>query len=466
VNDIDIVTWAEQQWCPPSLGGRPIVLELHQKRILSHVFERDGSGRFRYETILWSEPKKSGKTELNAMVSFYLALVEGPFSEVYCHANDLEQSKGRAFSALTRAVRRFPEVKVQVDRVLLPDGGVIQAVPCDYQGAAGANPTLTSWDELWGYTSESSRRLWDEMSPVPTRRNSMRLVTSYAGYTGESELLEELYHMGLEGKPVPGLEDIDNGGDGEPACRAAGGLFFFWSHKPRMPWQDESYYERQRSAPGFRETAYLRLHENRWQQPEGEFVPMALWDACQGPVPTLSVDTPRLVVGVDAGHKHDGFAITIVSRHPNPALREQAVAVRAVKVWEPPRGGEVDFALPFKWLQAFCAVPEHRVYKVVYDSWQLIDWAARFQKEAGVLCEPFSQQGRREQADAMLYEMVRAGRVLHDGDATLTEHMRAASFRVRGEAERGRLVKGPSGKLIDAAVSLSMATAEAMRLYL
>ena len=73
-------------------------------------------------------------------------------------------------------------------------GSTITALASDYAGAAGSNPSFITFDELWAYTSERSRRLWDELSPaVPTRLVSVRLTTTYAGYDGESELLWGLY---------------------------------------------------------------------------------------------------------------------------------------------------------------------------------------------------------------------------------------------------------------------------------
>jgi hypothetical protein len=79
---------------------------------------------------------------------------------------------------------------------------------------------FSSFDELWGYTSERSRRLWDEMVPSPVRRISCRLVTTYAGFEGESTLLEELYKRGLAQEQI----GID--------LRAGDGLLMFWSHTP------------------------------------------------------------------------------------------------------------------------------------------------------------------------------------------------------------------------------------------
>ena len=54
----------------------------------------------------------------------------------------------------------------------------------------------------WAYTSERSQRLWDEMVPVPTRAVSVRLTVTYAGFEGESGLLEGLYKRGLQGQEI------------------------------------------------------------------------------------------------------------------------------------------------------------------------------------------------------------------------------------------------------------------------
>jgi hypothetical protein len=97
--------------------------------------------------------------------------------------------------------------KITANKIEFPSAGAtITALASDYTSAAGANPSITVFDELWGYVSERSRRLWDEMVPVPTRKISVRLTVSYAGYEGESKLLEELYRRGLAGEEIaPGL---------------------------------------------------------------------------------------------------------------------------------------------------------------------------------------------------------------------------------------------------------------------
>jgi hypothetical protein len=48
---------------------------------------------------------------------------------------------------------------------------------------------ISGFDEVWGYTSERSRRLFDELVPVPTQPLSL----SVTGYEAEGVLLEEMF---------------------------------------------------------------------------------------------------------------------------------------------------------------------------------------------------------------------------------------------------------------------------------
>jgi hypothetical protein len=141
--------------------------------------------------------------------------------------------------------------KVTANRIEFPStGSTITAIASDYAGAAGANPSITIFDELWGYTSERARRLWDEMVPVPTRKVSARLTVTYAGFEGESELLESLYKRGLAGKEIA------------PSLYTQPGLLMFWSHETVAPWQTPEWIEQMRAQ--LRSNAFLRMIENRW----------------------------------------------------------------------------------------------------------------------------------------------------------------------------------------------------------
>ena len=188
--------------------GQPFQLYSEQEQFIREAMTLTKDGRLKYPELLFSAPKKSGKTALAAMITLYVVVVlGGRYAEGYCVANDLEQAQSRVFQALGRIIEASPLLKnsarILSNKIEFPStGATITALASDYRGAAGPNPTITVFDELWGYTSENAVRLWDELIPVPTRKISCRLTTTYAGFAGESELLEKLYERGLKGEKV------------------------------------------------------------------------------------------------------------------------------------------------------------------------------------------------------------------------------------------------------------------------
>ncbi len=279
--------------------GSPFDLEPFQTRILEHVFtpvlfrnERDpesgkiGVWRLPYRTFVYSCCKKSGKTALGGGVMAAWSRTYG--GEILSVANDLEQSKGRAFDR----VNHFLDWKKQtdpnwydknitkhtVDTVEMREPyALIRAIPCDPSGEAGGFQSLTVWDELWAYSSERVNRLWTELQPIPNLVNSLRMVVTYAGYYGESELLYSLYEGAVkpnlqtgepEGKRVEGLEDLP--------CFVIGDMFVYWDHVPRMPWHTPEFLESAKNDPAnkLRPHEYLRLWENRWTTGNEAFLDM------------------------------------------------------------------------------------------------------------------------------------------------------------------------------------------------
>jgi hypothetical protein len=223
--------------------GQPFALTESEFCFLEHAFVLDEDGRLRYPELIYSCPKKSGKTTFAAMCVLYAVLTARVrFAEGYCIANDLEQAQGRVFAAIRRIVEACPwlanQAKITQSRIEFPKIGKasITAIGTDYAGAAGANPVISAFDELWAYTSERSRRLWDEMVPPPTRQRACRLTTTYAGFDGESALLEELYKRGLQQPQVA------------PDLYAGDGMLMFWSHVPVAYWQDDKWLSEMRRS--------------------------------------------------------------------------------------------------------------------------------------------------------------------------------------------------------------------------
>jgi hypothetical protein len=211
-----------------------------QVEFIRRAFTLTVDGRLPYPEMIFSAPKKSGKTGLAAMLTIYVAVViGGRFAEVYCLSNDYEQSVGRVFEAGRRICAASPllaaSVKVTADRIeFTSTGSFIQACASDYSGFAGSNPSLCVFDELWGYVSERAQRLFDEAVPSPTRKVSGRLTVSYSGFEGESELLERLYKRAIAGEVI------------EPDLYESAGMLAYWTHTTPAPWQTPEWIEQMR----------------------------------------------------------------------------------------------------------------------------------------------------------------------------------------------------------------------------
>jgi phage terminase large subunit-like protein len=439
----------EAVMCDPETG-RPFELLAAERTFLQHAFVTNDSGRLRYPEQLYGAIKKSGKTALAAIHLLTTTLVFGSrFAEGYAVANDLEQAQGRVFQAVRRICECSPylrrDASITQSRIEFPEtGATIQAIASDYASAAGANPVVSSFDELWGYTSERSRRLWDEMCVVPTRKISCRLTTTYAGFEGESTLLEELYRRGTA-QPQVG-----------PDLHAGDGLLCFWSHLPIAPWQDEAWLADMRRS--LRPNAYLRMIENRFVTSEGSFIELAAWDACVDPAITPLVHDRSLpvCVGVDASVKRDSTAIVAV-QWDKPAQKARLIWHR---VYQPSPHDPIDFqeAVEVTLLELR---QRFRLQAVYYDPYQMQASAQRLLK-AGVKMVEFPQTvPNLTAASQHLYELIQGRNLVLYPDSGIRL---AISRAIAVETARGwRIAKDKQSHKIDVVVALAMAAYAALQ---
>lgn len=158
----DIVDWMEEHFyvdrprdpiTAEILPPGPIQLAEYQKRILREALSRNDNGLLKYSTIVYSEPKKSGKTAIGAAVGMYAAYVNNAVN-IYCLANDGKQSADRIYNAMARCIILhnklggiFQQYRANISRPILrmDNGSVIEAIPCDAAGEAGAEPFLSIW---------------------------------------------------------------------------------------------------------------------------------------------------------------------------------------------------------------------------------------------------------------------------------------------------------------------------------
>lgn len=472
----DICDWAERNFYIP-LTAAPIVLPLHQKAIFRYFFTRRDDKHFPFQNIVYSAVKKSGKSTSAGVIARWFAETQTRYGEIYAIGNDLEQAKDRSYKEVVRSLELTPGYNhgsfklpgrwtvAKMSMRCLLTGSVIKAIAVDAAGEAGGQQSLSVWTELWGAENAEAKRFWEEMTPIPTVPDSVRLVETYAGYEGESQLLRGLFDVGMAGRQLtagelaafvcrPGVEgeefqdyvDCWHETRGDPDVlipvwvNESASLGMYWDSgmaARRMPWQhmfvvpetgeadicdmclrsrveheiggtSEEYYSAQEAI--LPPQAYRRLHLNEWVGAESQFVPMESWDRCDTHfIPMLMPgEMSQLVGGVDAAVTGDCFGIVVGNRCP---LDSTCVDVRAIKKWEPSEsGGTINLDLPTQFLRL--AAASNNIVQYAYDPYQMEATAQTLRREGVAWMEPFSQAGDRLRADSGLYDLI-IGRRIH-----------------------------------------------------
>lgn len=400
--------------------------------------------------ILDARVKKQGKSALAGGVALFMAS-RRPYSEVVIAASDKDQAKDRVLRAVKFACENGPlasHAKVFRDTIELDNRSIINALPMDWQGAAGGNYSAVIFDELHGYVYESQRRLFDELLPPPTQPEAVRWIASYAGFLGESELLKEWWDRGLAGEKISETLPI--------YLNQSAGLLAFIDTGPeawRMDWMTQEYIDQVRESE--RENTYRRLWLNEWTNAESAFVPMEAWERCYSKdlIPLQDKDPRRVVLGLDASTTRDITAL--VGSYLNTKTGKKEVLY--VKTFKPQRGflrmgkPTIDLSLVQDEIERLHA--KGQVDCVVYDPFQLHSIATDLEKK-GIRIKEFPQTNQRTEADQALYDAIIGGQVQHYNHPDLNAHIRNA---IAVESVRGfRLAKDKTSLKIDAAVALSM----------
>lgn len=441
-----------------------------QERLIREALRRDDDGNYVYNTVIWSWPKKSAKSTIVAAICHYIAF-NFPNASIKLVANDLKQADSRVGYYLRESIKLHPKhrdiIKIKPTGFLIqyPNGSRIEMVPIDPRGEAGGNDDLIVYSELWGWKSQAHQQMWAEMTLSPTKYGkSQRWVDTYAGYKGDSPILEYLYSQAVDkGERV--FNDL------EAYTNRKGKIFAVWVTQHLLPWQrgaaGEAYYAEQAST--LTPAEYDRMHHNQWISSTSQFVAMAWWDSCHiknygGTLPPMYQDQ-EIVLGADAGVSSDCFALMGVTR--SKGITE----VRICLVWVPPKGGSILFSnpedpldetTPEGMIRILCA--RYNVVKLAYDQYQLHEMITRLKWDNVVDTEKFDQGQRRYVSDKHLYDIIRGRRLRHSGEPELREHVQNSQAENIGE--KMRIVKKNPQDKIDLTVALAMASEEAHRLNL
>ena len=96
----------------PDSDGRPFELYAEEEAFLREALTLTPGGSLPYSELLYSAPKKSGKTAIGAISMLYVIVALcGRYAEGYCLANDEEQAQGRVFQACGKIIECSPLLK-------------------------------------------------------------------------------------------------------------------------------------------------------------------------------------------------------------------------------------------------------------------------------------------------------------------------------------------------------------------
>jgi len=459
-------TWdiEKKEW----VGAGWLKLFPEQRAIFEYCLTPDAEGKFPYTTLLFSTTKKSGKSTLAAAVAQWCAEELPPASEIFVCANTQEQGEGRVGKDLKYHIDHSGRVylnkegeeedaKVTQWGIKYPNGTLIGILAQNYRSAAGSRHALVVWDELWGRETEADRKMWDELTPIPTVPVSLQFIATYAGYENDSKLLWDLYLQGVgkdehkdgQGEPIPELEGLP--------CWKNGKLFTFWDHENRMPWQTQEYLDDELARN--RPSAYLRFHENQWVTSHEIFIPIEWWDLAAKAYEKDAIlwnDHPYrqypVFIGIDAAVKKDSTAVVGVCYD----AAEGVVVEIFRKIWQPTTG-EI-FSLQDTVGEFVKSVyNDFNVQKVVYDPTHMHETMSSLVKE-GIPMEQYVQSpGNMIAASQAFYDLLQKGAYKTFPGEDARRHIQMA---VAQETGRGfRIVKDKQKRKhpIDYAIAAAMA---------
>lgn len=453
----DPIAWIESHFFVPELSG-PIQLMPYHKAVIREAFSKDENVLFKYNLILWGDIKKSIKSSIAAAVGLCRA-VHLEWGSVKIIANDLKQADSRVAFYLRRAITMNPQlagIKQAGYKTSLPNHTTIEAIPIDPAGEAGGNDDLVIYSELWAAKHKAIQQMWTESTLSPTKfGKSQRWVETYAGFSGESPILERLYERGKGGEKLD-LSFTDEQGQyhdlSDLEVYRAGGMLMLWNTVPRCPWQTQAYYNQEEAD--LIPSEFRRVHRNEWIGSVSKFVERVWWDACYGPLPALTNAEPAILsldaaTGGESTAPADCFAAVLVTRHPS---NSEHIAVRYCGIWQAEPGKLLDFEPIEQEIRRLVA--SFSIIEIAYDKYQLHEMMMRFRREGLVNVRMFPQEADRLVADKQLRDIIIGKRITHDGNPSLSQHVDNANVVNHGK-EGIRIVKRQPHLKVDSCVALS-----------
>lgn len=461
--------------------GQPFALQEWQLRLLAELFIVDpetGLRVFRWSLI--GLPKKNGKTELAAALGLYLldgdgetapyviaaAASEDQADLVFGAAKTMAENENLAdqLKAYGTEIQRRNEPRTRLKRVAAAAGT-----------NDGKNIHANLIDELHEWTSRKGEQVWNVLTNgLGARREPLIVQITTAGsdeesvcyrmYAHATRIMEEGYDVvddrtfyGVWFEAPDGLEHT-----GERYIRAANpsyGVTVFWP-----------FFKDQLSKKT--EAVYRRYFGNQWTEAEEIWEAAQLWDDLEGPA-QLDPNRP-ITAAIDIGIKHDSSAVIVLQWQEERGKLVVNSRGDHGRIWQNPhRPGDPRYSA---WRLEIAEVENHlrRLYDdfpesrtededevplpgpaYPYDPHFFRRSAEDLEGDKLNMLEFPQTDARMVPASQTLFELIKSGKVEHDGDPVLRRHIRSV---VAKEKDRGWRISKPHGsrKRIDGAIALAI----------
>lgn len=438
------------------LFGKPFRLTADQRQFIDKLLEYDAkTGRMRYRRAVLGRAKGWGKTEFIAAVGLFL--LAGPLAptapNIPIAAASFEQADllfGSARVMASKPSPLAPFVEAYDTEILRQDGpGRMYRIAAAAGTNDGSRPSAFLADELHEWTGNKARVFLVVTNSISKRQDGLVVVLSTAGGP-DSELLRQLYDYGRQVQA--GLIDDDeflldwceadatlDPNDGPEVRR----LMAMQANPHAEQFGTLSSVERRwHEIP---EHEWRRYFANQWVEHLADcWLPSGAWAACEDR--SVEFDTARpFKASLDFAQKHDNAAIVMGQHTP-----DGRIVVRS-KVWAPGKDRPIDTEEVERYIRSLHATGNLTSFH--YDP-AMFRRSAELLEQDGVPMIEFPQSAQRMVPAAQFsYQQILAGKVVHDGDPVLADHVLGAVPKTAGDGWR---IDKRSKRPNDACISLVM----------
>lgn len=463
--------------------GEPLELEPWQMEMMGEALAFDGQGLPTWRRVVFVISRKNGKTSLLAAYAIYRLLTSSGSPEVLLAAATDKQA-GRLFDAALAFLRNDPTLReLLVDRdykgeIERRDGkGIIYRVSAESTDLDGFNASLVVCDELHAWETPGKKTAFAKLvsggGARKKRRQLFTITTAGAAETREDSILGRMLDGALTKGRVerrPGLE-VARQADAatlvynftapttDPADAAAMKL------ANPASWITEEFLAEAAASDDLTHSEKLRYHGGVWAASDDAFISTERWAG----LADADLDEPgdaEVFLGFDGSRNYDTTVAAWAWR-----LDDGRVAVKT-HVWatrsEAPHhdlveGREIDFDAFEEWVEDEL-FGRFNVVEAAYDPRYLIRSMQLLERRVGTdRIAPVEPQSKlMRDAIAAFHQAVVDGRLVHDGDPVLSQHVAAAraSQDEKGWVVRKRVQRRPIDALIAATLAVWRCTLE------